>query len=100
MDTKRRRLESTIKKNILKWLNEIEGGRAISLHGSRFGVVGTPDILFIYRGRAFFFEVKREGEDARPNQRAELAKWERAGAAAAVVHSLDEVKATLKTNGG
>jgi len=92
MRDKKPPLEKNIQRRILNWLKTVPGGREMNLHTSRFGMRGTPDILFVLFGQAFFFEVKRRGEKARPNQLAEIEKWRAAGAIAAVVRSVDDVR--------
>lgn len=60
-----------------------------------YGVAGTPDLLGSYRGRALALEVKRPGGTVTQLQLEQLSLWELAGAAAAVVHSVQEVSDIL-----
>jgi hypothetical protein len=61
------------------------------------GVAGDPDIDACLAGRSVQFEVKRPGEDATPLQLKRLEEWRRAGAVAAVVHSVSEAETLLRT---
>ena len=83
-------LETSITRKIMETLNQMENCRAMKLHGNQFTINGTPDILCVRNGKAFFIEVKRPGNKATPKQLFELRKWASAGAMGAVVYSVDE----------
>lgn len=61
-----------------------------------FGVLGIPDILFVYDGDVFFFEVKRPGEDLTRIQESVMQRLKRNRAKAYVVRSVEEVKEIIK----
>ena len=82
-------------KGILSELNKIPGCRAIKIHTGQYGRVGTPDILCVYYGQAYFFEVKRPMESAAPIQEYEMMQWRLAGARAMVVRSSAEAIGAL-----
>jgi len=66
---------------------------------------GEPDIFFLARpgetrrAVCFFFEVKRDGENATPLQSHVLGQYRAAGAVAEVVRSWADVKAILDKEG-
>lgn len=90
--------EASITRAILKYLNSLPGCRAIKSFGSGRRA-GEPDIYCVYRGRFFALEVKRPGGKPTRLQALTLEKWERAGAVAAVVHSVAEVRAIIEGEG-
>jgi hypothetical protein len=54
----------------------VRGGACLKL--SVLGRRGYPDRLVLYRGRAWFVELKRPGEEPRPDQERahrKLARW-------------------------
>lgn len=51
-----------------------------------------PDLLGCLDGITLAVEVKREGEDPRPDQVAELRRWARAGAVTGVARSADDAR--------
>ena len=57
---------------------------------------GMPDILFVYGGRLYAFEVKRPGGRATALQLHTLGQLRRAGAVAAVVYSWQDVKEIIE----
>lgn len=70
-----------------------KAGRIKQAKNKRRGVkTGFPDILIIYRGRAFFLEVKRYGKAATPRQKEEHAHIEKSGGVVRVVHNIEEVR--------
>lgn len=64
-----------------------------------FGVVGIPDVLFIHKGKVFFFEVKRAGQGASKIQEVVLHRLRRNDITAEVVYSLMQVKLILIREG-
>jgi Holliday junction resolvase len=87
--------ESNIVGNIRRYLKTV-GGKSIKMHGSQFSEAGTPDILWIHNGHAFWFEVKRPGEDPTKIQLHRIAEWTAAGASVAVVRSVAEARAIVE----
>lgn len=84
-------LEKDIVKDILTYLNSLEGCRAIKRHGGRLRG-GEPDITGCYQGQHLEFEVKRSSkEEATPRQGSNLRKWKAAGAIIGVVYSKKQV---------
>lgn len=59
---------------------------------------GWPDIEIIWQGRIYFFEVKAETEQSKAQKSVEL-DLARAGASYAVVRSVTEAEAILKSWG-
>ena len=58
----------------------------------RLAPVGTPDILAIKDGRAYFFEVKVGNNKPTFFQKQKMIELESFGSKCYVVHSVDEVK--------
>lgn len=85
--------ESTIQSKIMKYLNSLEGCKAVKFHGGAYGNRGTPDILASYNGRFLALEVKRPkvGKVTRL-QEVQLEQWIESGAEAKIVTSVDEVR--------
>ena len=92
--------ETAITNTIMKHLRLIEGLWAMKLHGSAYQTAGVPDILVIYRGEPWFFEVKQPGEKPSPIQEHIMRKLREAGARARVVHSWAEVEEQLRAVAG
>lgn len=57
---------------------------------------GTPDILSIYRGHAYFWEVKRPGKKPTFLQEAKMKQLREYGARCSVVTGIDDVMKSLK----
>lgn len=87
--------ESSIVRAIVEWIKGQGEAHVMKTHGGPQRR-GLPDLVGVYRGRAFALEVKREGGAATPLQEHELAEWRRAGAVAGVVHSVEEARRMLE----
>lgn len=89
--------EASIVAAICRWLEARPDTWVVKTHGGRFGRIGIPDLLVCVAGRFFAFEVKRPGAmgNVTPMQKRVLDRIERAGGRAAVVTSLDDVKALI-----
>ena len=64
-------------------------------HGGLYGTTGIPDIIVCYRGRFVAFEVKGEKGKVTVLQMVTIRKIQAAGGIAAVVRSVDDVRAVL-----
>ena len=84
---------------IARWLNAQPGCYAVKTHGSIYSA-GQPDLLGSYQGRALALEVKRPGRRPTRLQAAVLKKWRAAGAIAAVVTSVEDVRELLEGGWG
>lgn len=62
-------------------------------------VPGTPDLIVIWRGRAIWMEVKREGEYLRPEQRELHNDIKECGCSISVVRSLADAVDFLSAMG-
>ena len=87
--------ESNIVTSILSYLRTIPNCFAWKTHGGMYGTAGIPDIIACVRGRFFAFEVKTATGKATALQKATLQKILASGGTAAVVRSVDEVRAIL-----
>ena len=81
--------ETRIQKAIVKHLKKL-GGHARKVHGSAYSA-GEPDIDACIAGRSVKLEVKVPGKKPTPLQLAVLRKWQKAGALAGWVTSLEDV---------
>ncbi len=88
--------EKSIQNAILRYLLSLQECYVCKVHGTSYGRAGTPDLLVCYRGRFLALEVKRPGEKLTEIQTHELLKWDRAGAFARVVYSVEDVELVLK----
>ncbi len=82
--------ETAITEAIMRWLRR-QGAHVIKTYGGPYRR-GLPDLIGVYRGRALALEVKRPGGTPTPLQEHELGRWAAAGALAAVVTSIEDVK--------
>ena len=71
--------ETQVTANIVKAFNAVEHCRVKKLHSGAYGG-GQPDVTGVYRGYAFFIEVKKIDGLLSDLQAAELNKWRAAGA--------------------
>jgi Holliday junction resolvase len=83
--------EKSITLSIRKYLKSI-GAKVYKIHGSGMGVNGAPDLLGAYAGRPLALEVKQPGEQLTALQEKELKELAAAGAIAARVESVEDVK--------
>ena len=92
-------LEKSIIAAGLKFLNALPDTYARKTVGGRYGS-GWPDLIVCCKGRLLALEAKRPriGKVTKL-QRAELEKWRRAGAVAAVFRSVDDLADMLIANG-
>lgn len=86
--------EASIVQSIMRWLKS-QGAHVIKTYGGP-NRRGLPDLIGVYRGRALALEVKRPGGKPTPLQEYELGRWAAAGAVAAVVTSVDDVKKIIE----
>jgi len=85
--------ESTIKRNILRYLKTIPNSKwEVSPPGSRSG---RADLSGCIRGHRVEIEVKNETGRLSKLQRYEINEWLRAGATAFVARSVEDVRLHL-----
>lgn len=87
--------EKSITSKILKYLKSLPCCFAWKTHGGMYSTAGIPDIIACINGRFFAFEVKTAVGQATELQEATINKILTAGGIAAVVRSVDEVRAIL-----
>lgn len=90
--------EKDIVQAILRYLKAVPHCFAWKTHGGMYGTAGIPDIIACVDGRFFAFEVKTASGKATPLQETTIRKILAAGGTAAVVRSVDEVRALLSTD--
>ena len=86
---KKHEAESLIERKLSKGMKEI-GGWAIKL--LPFIIAGLPDRLVLYKGRAYFVELKATGKRCRPDQVVIHNKLARFGFSVYVIDSSKEVE--------
>jgi len=85
----------------MTYLRSIPGAFAWKAHaGGIYATGGIPDVLCVYKGKLFAFEVKRPGRKPTALQEATISKLCAAGAVAKVVTSLDDVKQVIAAADG
>lgn len=65
-------------------------------HGSPFQRRGTPDLLVVKEGQAYFFEVKKLGQEASKLQEYRIRQIRTAGAVAVVAYGWSDVQRILR----
>ena len=88
--------ESDIVRAILKYLKTVPECFCWKEHGGMYGTAGIPDIICCYRGKFVAFEVKTETGKTTALQVSVINKIQKCGGKAAVVRSVENVKAALK----
>lgn len=84
--------EATVVGHIRKYLSSLPNCHFEKRWGGPYSRAGLPDISGCIKGRSFQLEVKRPGGKPTNLQLYELERWRNAGAVAAVVYSVDEVR--------
>jgi len=87
--------EKSITLAIRKYL-KVVGAKVYKIHGHGMGTNGAPDLLGAYAGRPLALEVKVPGKKLSPLQEIEIAALTAAGAIAARVESVEDVKKIIK----
>lgn len=72
------------------------GFAAYKMHGGPYSVRGLPDVLAIRRGRAYWMEAKRPGEEPTRVQVARMRELAAAGCSVAVVTSAADARVFLE----
>lgn len=85
-------LEKTLVKQIVKYLNSIEGCKAEKNHGSPYMKRGRPDIDVSYHGRHGVIEAKIWPNRPTAAQYKQLREWEAAGSITLIAYDLEQVK--------
>ena len=81
---------------ILRLLKKTPNCFSWKTHGGMYGVAGIPDIIACIEGHFFGFEVKTDKGKPTVLQEATIRKILRCGGTAAVVRSVDEVRALIE----
>lgn len=90
--------EKSIVNSIIHWLNSLSECYVVKTYGSIYSA-GQPDLLGCFKGRPLALEVKRPGQRPTKLQWAILKRWQAAGAIAAVVCSVEDVRKLLEEEG-
>ncbi len=85
--------EKSIQKAIIKYLKSLDHCWWYNTGPQRFGGrSGVPDLLVVFHGVFFAFEVKSETGKPTKLQEIEMAKINKAGSIATIIKSVDDVK--------
>lgn len=87
--------EATLIQNIRKYLASVPGCFFWKEHGGQYGTAGIPDIIVCYKGRFIGLEAKVDKNKPTKLQAATIEKIRQAGGTAAVVYSVDDVRAVM-----
>jgi len=88
--------QETILRTKIKELLKEKEMYVITLHGSPMQQAGLPDLMFIYDGYAYFFEIKMPG--LMPTKLQELVheRIRRTGAEVYVIDSIEKAEKIIK----
>lgn len=87
--------EAQLIQNIRKYLATLPECFFWKEHGGQYGTAGIPDIIVCYKGRFYGLEAKVGKNQPTRLQAATIEQIKRAGGKAAVVRSVEDVKAVL-----
>ncbi len=87
--------ESALIQKIRKYLATVPECFFWKEHGGQYGTAGIPDIIVCYKGRFVALEAKVGVNMPTKLQAATIDKIRQAGGTAAVVYSIEDVKAVL-----
>ena len=87
--------EKEIVAKILRYLKTVPRCFAWKEHGGMYGTAGIPDIIACIDGRFYAFEVKTPVGKTTVLQEVTIRKILACGGTAAVVRSVDEVRAVI-----
>ncbi len=87
--------EATLIQSIRKYLATLPDCFFWKEHGGQYGTAGIPDIIACYKGRFIALEAKVGKNKPTKLQAATIDKIRQAGGTAAVVYSVEDVKAVL-----
>lgn len=87
--------ESQLIQNIRKYLATLPECFYWKEHGGQYGTAGIPDIIVCYKGRFIALEAKVGRNQPTRLQAATIVQIRHAGGIAAVVRSVEDVKAVL-----
>ena len=90
--------EADIVKAIMVFLRALPLCFCWKEHGGMYGTAGIPDIIACIGGRFFGFEVKTKVGNPTKLQEATIRKINDSGGVAAIVRSVEDVKAVLREN--
>ena len=89
--------ERDIVLKIKRYLGTVPGCFFWKEHGGMYGTAGIPDLIVCLNGRFLALEVKTATGKTTPLQESTIRKILNAGGTAAVVHTVDEVRAVISS---
>lgn len=91
-------LESQIQRRVLNYLATFRDSMAIKI--IRTNTNGTPDVVFMWKGKCIWIELKRPGQKPRPLQQAVARRITRAGCSVYTATSIKDVKEIIRKEFG
>jgi hypothetical protein len=82
---------------LVRYLKGIDRSAVLPMHQTNMGSAGRPDVLFLCRGRAIFFELKSRGDRVRPAQLMYQRFMAHAGVDVVFCSTLGDVRRALVT---
>ena len=86
------KLERKFQKDVLFFLRKVVGGHWIKIHASAYQLEGEPDIVGVYNGKFYAFELKQGKYQATELQLYKLEQIRKAGGIAEVIRDLDQLR--------
>ena len=87
--------EATLIQSIRRYLGTLPECFFWKEHGGQYGTAGIPDIIVCFKGRFVGLEAKVGKNQPTKLQAATIDKIRQAGGVAAVVYSVEDVKAVM-----
>lgn len=88
--------ESSLQRKVKDYL-KAHGGWLFKVHGGPYQKSGVPDILYLYKGILYGFELKRdEKEEPSELQKLNIRQINENGGVASVVWTLEQIKDIIK----
>ena len=87
--------EASLIQKIRKYLATVPECFFWKEHGGQYGTAGIPDIIVCHKGRFLALEAKVGRNKPTKLQAATIDQIKRAGGTAAVVYSIEDVKAVM-----
>ena len=85
-------VESKFQAKVLKFLREKVGGYWINIHVSAYQSKGEPDIVGVYKGKFYAFELKTKNYKSSSTQKEKLRRINLAGGVAMEVRDIEQLK--------
>jgi hypothetical protein len=89
--------ETNLKRQVMRMLaHDYPMAVVRKRHGSIYSTKGDPDLEILFRGIHIECELKQVGQSPTPLQATRLAEWAQAGAVAACIHTVEEMRTLMR----